>query len=92
MADMWKYNLFNPLEGDVNYILYTVDVDADDEGRPRDYCVQILTGMLHAGSDEEIKELAQLIASAPELRWENQRLKERLSKYEQLIDNTDPIF
>lgn len=87
---MWKYELFDLKDenDDTNFILSTVNVDADDEGRPQDYGHSILEGLLIADTDKELEELAKLIASAPELKAENERLKERLSKYES-VDNFD---
>lgn len=60
------WNLELP-DDSADFTLSTIDVDADDEGRVRDYGRSIIEGTLVSGTTEEIEANARLIAAAPDL-------------------------
>lgn len=60
----WRYNLY---DSETNFILSNIDIDADDEGRSRDFGCSILEGSLLAEDSEELQANARLIAAAPDL-------------------------
>lgn len=62
----WRYEYTDPGETDCNFVLSYVSVDADDEGRARDYGGSLLEGLL-TQDDAENEANARLIAAAPEL-------------------------
>jgi hypothetical protein len=62
----WRYEYTDPGETDCNFVLSYVSVDADDDGRTRDYGGSLLEGLL-TQDDAENEANARLIAAAPDL-------------------------
>jgi hypothetical protein len=62
----WRYEYSDPGETDCNFVLSYVSVDADDEGRERDYGGSLLEGLLVL-EDAENEANARLMAAAPDL-------------------------
>ncbi len=63
----WRYEYTDPGETNSNFVLSNVSVDADDEGRTRDYGGSLLEGLLVLDDDAENEANARLIAAAPEM-------------------------
>jgi hypothetical protein len=62
----WRYEYTDPGETDCNLVVSYVSMDADDEGRTRDYGGSLLEGLL-TQDDAENEANARLIAAAPGL-------------------------